>query len=47
MEFENDEDRSYYLEKDPAHVRFVQCIESSVENVQALDFEAGQYFPRP
>ena len=40
-EFQNAEDRKYYLEKDPAHLEFVASLESVVENVRVVDFEPG------
>ena len=38
-EFRNEEDRQYYLEKDPAHLEFVASLEGMIENVRVLDFE--------
>ena len=40
-EFQNAEDRKYYLEKDPAHLEFVASLEGVVENVRVVDFEPG------
>jgi hypothetical protein len=38
-EFRNEEDRQYYLEKDPAHLEFVASLEGMIKNVRVLDFE--------
>ncbi len=43
MEFENDEDRKYYLEKDPAHLAFVKSLDGIMQNVRIVDFEPGVY----
>lgn len=40
-EFENEEDRKYYLEKDPAHLEFVASIGDLVQNVRVVDFTPG------
>jgi len=40
-EFQNDDDRRYYLEKDPAHLEFVSSLEGLVQNVKVVDFEPG------
>jgi len=43
MEFENEEDREYYLEKDPQHLLFVKSLEGKVAIVQVVDFEPGKF----
>jgi hypothetical protein len=40
-EFENEEDRKYYLEKDPAHLAFVRHIGNVVKKAQVVDFTPG------
>ncbi len=42
-EFESDGDRKYYLEKDPAHLAFVQSIAGVVAKVQVVDFSPGVF----
>lgn len=43
MEFENDEDRTYYLEKDPAHLGFVSVVKDLVEAARVVDFKPGKF----
>ncbi|OMP84667.1 hypothetical protein BK809_0001770 [Diplodia seriata] len=43
MEFENDEDREYYLEKDPAHLGFVGVVKDLVETARVVDFKPGKF----
>ncbi|KAJ9623405.1 hypothetical protein H2203_005664 [Taxawa tesnikishii (nom. ined.)] len=42
-EFETEEDRQYYLEKDPAHLEFVASLKDIVQNVRVVDFEPGVF----
>lgn len=42
-EFENEDDRKYYLEKDPAHKEFVKALGELVEKVQIIDFSPGVF----
>ncbi|EMC95220.1 hypothetical protein BAUCODRAFT_72787 [Baudoinia panamericana UAMH 10762] len=42
-EFQNEEDRKYYLEKDPAHLAFVKSLDGLVQNVRVVDFEPGKF----
>lgn len=42
-EFKNEEDRKYYLEKDPAHLEFVASLKDVVLNVRVVDFEPGKF----
>ncbi|KAI1394823.1 stress responsive A/B barrel domain protein [Hypoxylon fuscum] len=41
--FENEDDRKYYLEKDPKHMELVSSIEDIVEKVQVVDFTHGVF----
>jgi len=41
--FDNEEDRSYYLNKDPAHLGFVKSLDGIIQNVRVVDFEPGVY----
>lgn len=43
VEFANAEDRQYYLEKDPAHLGFVQSLPGKVDKVTVVDYEVGKY----
>lgn len=38
VELDNEEDRNYYLEKDPAHLTFVKSIGGVVKKAQVVDF---------
>ncbi|KAF3763117.1 stress responsive A/B barrel domain protein [Cryphonectria parasitica EP155] len=40
-EFENEEDRQYYLKEDPAHLAFVKSISGIVAKAQVVDFTPG------
>ncbi|KAH7317313.1 stress responsive A/B barrel domain-containing protein [Rhexocercosporidium sp. MPI-PUGE-AT-0058] len=42
-EFENEEDRKYYLEKDPAHLAFVKSLGPVVKKAQVVDFMPGVF----
>lgn len=42
-EFQNEEDRKYYLEKDPAHLAFVKSLDGIIQNVRVVDFEPGKF----
>ncbi|KAK7706437.1 hypothetical protein SLS57_009671 [Botryosphaeria dothidea] len=42
-EFENEEDRKYYLEQDPAHLGFVKFVGELVQTVRVVDFEPGKF----
>jgi hypothetical protein len=39
--FASDEDRKYYLEKDPAHLAFVKSLDGIIQNVRVVDYEPG------
>lgn len=45
MEFENEKDRKYYLEEDPAHLGFVKSLGGGglVTKVRVVDFTAGVF----
>ncbi len=43
FEFESEEDRKYYLEKDPAHLEFGRSLEGLIENVRVVDFVPGVF----
>ncbi|KAF7185228.1 Stress-response A/B barrel domain-containing protein HS1 [Pseudocercospora fuligena] len=42
-EFQSEEDREYYLKKDPVHLEFVKSLEGIVLNVRVVDFEPGKF----
>ena len=42
-EFQAEEDRKYYLEKDPAHLEFVASLDGIIQNVKVIDFEPGKF----
>jgi Stress responsive A/B Barrel Domain len=42
-EFENEEDRKYYLEQDPAHLSFVKSIGNIVARAHVVDFVPGEF----
>uniref|UniRef100_A0A093UQA2 Stress-response A/B barrel domain-containing protein n=1 Tax=Talaromyces marneffei PM1 TaxID=1077442 RepID=A0A093UQA2_TALMA len=41
IEFNNCEDRDYYVRSDPAHLLFLQAARSFIDKVQVVDFAAG------
>lgn len=43
VEFENEEDRKYYLEKDPEHLAFVKSLDGKVVSITVLDFNPGVF----
>lgn len=43
VEFETESDREYYLNKDPAHLGFVEFVGTIVEHIKVLDFEPGKF----
>jgi hypothetical protein len=43
VELDNEEDRNYYLEKDPAHLAFVKSIGGVVKKAQVVDFTPGVF----
>ncbi|PYH43348.1 Dabb family protein [Aspergillus saccharolyticus JOP 1030-1] len=43
MELESEEDREYYLNKDPDHLAFVKSLGPEIEKVQVVDFTNGVF----
>lgn len=43
FEFENEQDREFYLKEDPAHLEFVKSIAGVVSKVQVVDFTPGVF----
>lgn len=43
VEFENEEDRRYYLKEDPAHAAFVKSMDGLVDGLGVMDFEDGVF----
>ncbi|KAI2471072.1 dabb-domain-containing protein [Annulohypoxylon bovei var. microspora] len=43
LQFENEEDRKYFLEKDPTHLEFSAGMRDTVEKVQVIDFTPGVF----
>ncbi|KAJ7178113.1 stress responsive A/B barrel domain protein [Mycena filopes] len=41
--FENEEDRDYYVNKDPAHQEFVKSISGIVSKAQVVDYMPGVF----
>lgn len=44
VEFANAEDRDYYVQKDPAHQKFVRSLDGLIEKAQAIDFTDRVYW---
>ncbi|KAK4192320.1 stress responsive A/B barrel domain-containing protein [Podospora australis] len=42
-EFENDGDRTYYLEKDPAYAAFLEDTKGIIETTRTVDFRDGVF----
>jgi hypothetical protein len=42
VEFESEEDRDYYVNKDPAHQEFISFAGELLQNVKVLDYEPGK-----
>ncbi|KAI3324546.1 hypothetical protein HD806DRAFT_492920 [Xylariaceae sp. AK1471] len=40
-EFDNEEDRTYYLEADPAHIEWVQYVKPFIADALVVDFVNG------
>ncbi|RJE22164.1 Dabb, partial [Aspergillus sclerotialis] len=38
VEFENSEDRDYYVKSDPVHQAFVKSLDGIIQKVQVIDF---------
>jgi hypothetical protein len=43
VEFENEEDREYYVRSDPAHQAFVKSLDGVIEKAQVVDFTPGVF----
>ena len=43
VEFENEEDRKFYLQKDPAHSDFVKSVKNVVSGIGVFDYEPGVF----
>ena len=43
LEFESNDDKKYYLEKDPAHAEFVNSMRGVVSGIGVFDFEPGVF----
>lgn len=43
VEFETDQDRRFYLERDEAHKAFVAGVKEKIEKIGVLDFEGGVF----
>jgi len=41
--FASQEDRNYYIEKDPAHLAFVKSLDGVIQNVRVVDYEPGEF----
>lgn len=42
VEFESEEDRDYYVSKDPAHQDFIKFAGELLQNVKVVDYEPGK-----
>lgn len=42
-EFQNAEDRDYYVNKDPVHVEFANSLAGVVKDARVLDYEPGKF----
>ncbi|KAH7122322.1 hypothetical protein B0J11DRAFT_335725 [Dendryphion nanum] len=43
VEFNNEEDRDYYINNDPAHRSFINFVGGILEKVRVLDFAPGKF----
>jgi hypothetical protein len=43
VEFEREEDRDFYLNKDPAHLSFVKDAGKIINSAKVLDFVPGKF----
>ncbi|KAI1197470.1 stress responsive A/B barrel domain-containing protein [Nemania serpens] len=41
--FENEDDRKYYVEGDPAHLGIIKTLVPKLDKIQVLDFTPGEY----
>jgi len=42
-EFENEQDRKYYLDKDPAHLEFVKSLKDVIAQARVVDFTPSEF----
>lgn len=42
VEFESEEDRDYYVSKDPAHQDFAKSVGELMQSAKVFDYEHGQ-----
>lgn len=45
VQFSSDEDRDYYVNKDPAHFAFKQAAEPFIEKAVVVDFQNDVFMP--
>ncbi|KAF2204255.1 hypothetical protein GQ43DRAFT_365022 [Delitschia confertaspora ATCC 74209] len=45
LQFENTEDRDYYVDEDPAHAAFKKQAAAILEKSQVIDFKDNVFFP--
>ena len=43
LEFENEEDRDFYVREDEVHLAFVASMKDFVDGAQILDYTPGKY----
>ncbi|KUI60233.1 hypothetical protein VP1G_11214 [Cytospora mali] len=43
LEFEKDEDREYYLKKEPYHKEFVANLKGLIDKITIIDFSSGVF----
>jgi hypothetical protein len=43
VEFASAQDRDYYVEKDPAHRKFVRSLDGLLEKSQVIDYSNGSF----
>jgi len=42
-QFENAEDRDYYIQSDPVHQNFIEYVRPYLQNIRVVDFESGKF----
>jgi hypothetical protein len=42
VEFNSEQDRDYYVNKDPAHQDFIKFAGELLQSVKVLDYESGK-----
>lgn len=43
VEFDNEKDRDYYIQNDPAHMALKKSLAGLVEKAAVVDFEGGSF----